>query len=334
MARKINQIETASLFGIEPSAAEQQSAAAPKRRRAAVAAAQTPAPEPVTPEPVAPEPVAPDQAGPEPVAPEPVAPEPVAPEPVAPEQAGPEPVAPEPVAPEPVAPEPVAPEQAGAITSPVAIPALDAPSVNTNEPAVSYKIDFSDKLHWHASEDGGKTKASTGSLAVGGCPIDLALQISKASWGNGFDQRFRLAFMQADGRMAELNINAINTTQAGELYVTSPARSLIGGLLAISESDEDITAFCEGARFRLRAGRGRGMFIEVDLACNGQWIAMTSPAATNQVAKDPAGLHTQLTLVKQRFRAAGFLLTAAAVIGEIADYDGFLRHLEDAGCDD
>lgn len=221
-----------------------------------------------------------------------------------------------------------------AITTAASLPALDAPSVNTNEPAISYKIDFSDKLHWHASTDGGKTKASTNTNAVGGCAIDLALQINKASWGDGFDQRLRLAFMQSDGQMAELNVNAINTTQAGELYVTSPARSLVGGLLAISESDEDITAFCEGARFRLRAGRGRGMFIEVDLACNGQWIGMTSPAATNQVAKDPAGLHTQLTLIKQRFRAAGFLLTAAAVIGEIADYDSFLRHLEDAGSDD
>jgi hypothetical protein len=210
------------------------------------------------------------------------------------------------------------------------LPALDAPVVNTNEPAISYKIDFSDKSQWFASSDGGKTKSGCGSNAIAGCPIDLALQISKATWSDGYDQRLRLAFMQADGQLAEINLNAINRTQAGELYVTSPARSLVGGLLAISESDDDILAFCDGARFRVRPGRGKGVFVEVDIASNGQWIAMASPAATNQVAKDPAGLHAQLTLIKKRFRGAGTLLTAAAVTGEIAGYDSDLRLLESA----
>ena len=205
------------------------------------------------------------------------------------------------------------------------LPALDAPAVNTNEPLVSYKTDFSDRSQWFASRDGGKSKAATGSDALMGCPVDLALQISKASWGDGFDQRLRLAFMEADGTLAELNLNAINRAQDGTLYVTSPVRALVGALLAISEAEDDITSFVDGARFRLRPGRGRGLFIEVDVASNGQWITMGSPIATTQVAKDPAGLHAQLTLIKRRFRAAGTLLSAAAVIGEIADYDSDLR---------
>lgn len=222
---------------------------------------------------------------------------------------------------------------ARAMTTMAALPAADAPAISTSEPAISYKIDFSHRTAWHASTDGGKTKTSTEQAAVCGCPIDLALQISKASWGDGFDQRLRLAFMQPDGQLAELNLNAVNTTQAGEAYVTSPARSLVGGLLAISESEDDCLAFCEGARFRLRPGRGKGLFIEVDIASNGQWVAMASPAATNQVAKDPAGLHAQLTLIKKRFRAAGTMLTAAAVTGEIAGYDADLRLL-DAACEE
>jgi hypothetical protein len=210
------------------------------------------------------------------------------------------------------------------------LPALDAPAINTNEPAISYKVDFSDRTQWFASSDGGKTKAGTGSPVLAGAPIDLALQISKASWGDGFDQRLRLAFMEQEGRMAELNINAVNRTKDGDLYVTSPARSLVGGLLAVSESADDICAFCDYARFRLTPGRGRGVFIELDIACNGNWIALCSPSNTNRVAKDPAGFHAQLAQIKARFRGAGLLLTSAAVTGEIEDYDSDLRLLASA----
>jgi hypothetical protein len=210
------------------------------------------------------------------------------------------------------------------------LPALDAPAINTNEPAISYKVDFSDRTQWFASSDGGKTKAGTGSPVLAGAPIDLALQISKASWGDGFDQRLRLAFMEQEGRMAELNINAVNRTKDGDLYVTSPARSLVGGLLAVSESADDICAFCDYARFRLTPGRGRGVFIELDIACNGNWIALCSPSNTNRVAKDPAGFHAQLAQIKARFRGAGLLLTSAAVTGEIEDYDSDLRFLASA----
>ena len=210
------------------------------------------------------------------------------------------------------------------------LPDLAAPAVNANEPAISYKTDFSDKTSWHASTDGGKSKATTGTDAVGGSPIDLALQISKASWGEGYDQRLRLAFMEPSGRLAELNLNAVNRTQAGDLYVTSPVRSLVGGLLAISESEDDILAFCDGARFSVRPGKGKGLFVQVDIASKGQWVAMANPAATNQVAKDPAGLHAQLVLIKQRFRGAGTMLTSSAVTGEIAGYDSELRMLQSA----
>lgn len=207
------------------------------------------------------------------------------------------------------------------------LPDLHAPAVNTSEPAVSYKIDFSDKSQWFASRDGGKTKTGTGSAVVAGAPIDLLLSISKAGWGDGYDQRLRLAFMEQEGQMAELNINAINRTAAGELYVTSPARSLVGGLLAISESEDDILALCDYARFTVKPGKGRGVFIELDIAVGSQWVACCSAANTNRIAKDPTGLHAQLTQIKARFRGAGCLLTSAAISGEIEGYDADLRRL-------
>jgi len=223
-----------------------------------------------------------------------------------------------------------------AITAPeptanvVVLPDLHAPAVNPSEPTVSYKLDFSDRTQWFASRDGGKTKTGVGSPVVAGAPIDLCLQISKAAWGEGYDQRLRLVFMEQEGVMAELNVNAVNRTASGELYVTSPARSLVGGLLAISESEDDILAMCDYARFTMKPGTGRGLFIELDIAVGGRWIAACSASNTNRVAKDPAGLHAQLSQIKQRFRGAGCLLTGSAVTGEIEGYDSSLRLLASA----
>lgn len=220
------------------------------------------------------------------------------------------------------------PEEQGelALSQPVgaSLPAIDAPAINSNEPECSYKIDFSNKHSWFASTDGGATKTECGYGTVAGFPVDFALQINKAKGRNGFDQRFRLAFIEpdgADGCLVELNINAINTSQQGDLYVTSSGRSLAGALLAISESEDDMAAFCNGARFRLRPGTGKGVFIETDIAVGERWIGMASPANTNRIAKDAHGFHAQLELIKSRFRGCGLLLSSAAVVGQIEDYD-------------
>lgn len=205
----------------------------------------------------------------------------------------------------------------------IALPPLDAPAVNADEPAISYKIDFSDRSSWHASTDGGETKAAIGSKAVAGSPVDLILQISKARRPSGFythDYRLRLAFYQPDGQLAELNLTAINVTASGELYVTSPVRSLVGALLAISDSEDDMVAFAEAARFTIKPGTGRGVFIETDLASQGRWVAMASPTNTTAASKSADGLMAELALIKHRFRAAGLLLTSQAVSGD-ADSD-------------
>lgn len=217
-----------------------------------------------------------------------------------------------------------------ALANASALPALDAPAVTASEPELSYKIDFNNKSSWFVSADGGTTKEDTGTGVIAGMPVDLALQISAAKGRPGFDQRLRLAFYQPvlDGSpvLAEINCNAVNTnSQSGDLYVTSTARSLTGALLAISESEDDIEAFCNGARFRLRPGTGRGVFIEVDIAAGDRWVAMASPANTNRVAKDARGFHHQLALIKSRFRGCGHLLSAAALTGELEAYDAEQR---------
>jgi hypothetical protein len=114
----------------------------------------------------------------------------------------------------------------------------------------------------------------------------------------------------------ELNINAINISRSGEQYITSPMRSLLGGLLAVSESIDDIHAWTQVARFTLVPGRGRGVFIETDLAVNGRWIAMSSAAATNRIPSDVPSMHRILRLVKGRVRNAGRLLSEAPIVGD------------------
>lgn len=207
----------------------------------------------------------------------------------------------------------------------IELPDPDGKAINTSEPEVSFKIDFSDKSQWFASEDGGATKQPTESPMLIGCPIDLALQLSKASWGDGYDQRLRLALslLDEDGEayIGELNLNAVNRSADGIAYVTSPIRSLCGGLLAISEAHDDMAAFCRLARFTLKPGRGRGVFLEVDIPAGRHWLAMSSASRTNQISKDPTEFLVQLALIKQRFRSCGLLLTNAAIVGDIDGYD-------------
>lgn len=212
------------------------------------------------------------------------------------------------------------------------LPPMDAPAVNPNEPEVSYKLDFKDKRNWYASTDGGKTKTCVDSHIVYGVPVDLALQISAAQNDrDGFDQRLRLAFIEPDGAggtLAELNLNAISISRDGEPYVTSGARSLVGALLAISESEEDMDNFCKGARFRVQPGTGMGVFVQVSIAAGSRWAEMSSALNTKAVPKSVGGFHATLAQIKQRFRACGHLLTSAAVTGTLEEWHASERTLE------
>lgn len=194
------------------------------------------------------------------------------------------------------------------------LPALDAPALSPLNPAISYKLAFGDTSQFHTSTDGGKTTAPSSSAAIAGAVIDIALQISPAHNRDGDDYRLRLAFMEPSGLLAELNLNAVSIAADGSTYITSPARSLTGALLAITDADEDIRAFCEGARFSIRKGSGRGVFIETDIAVSGRWLAMSGALATLRVAKDPLHFCQQLTGIKERFRSIGLLLPGAAVL--------------------
>ncbi|QNI71987.1 hypothetical protein [Cyanobium sp. NS01] len=194
------------------------------------------------------------------------------------------------------------------------LPDLDAPALNPSQPAASYKLAFGDTRCWHVSRDAGLSKEATGSAAVAGAVVDLTLQISAAQQRSGEDFRLRLAFWSTDHELAELNLNAVSPAADGSLHITSPARSLAGALLTISDADEDMRAFCGGARFSIRQGRGRGVFVETDIALDGRWLAMSGAYATLRSATHPEAFSDQLIDIKARFRNAGLLLPGPAVL--------------------
>jgi len=196
----------------------------------------------------------------------------------------------------------------------VPLPDLDAPAVTPHQPAASYKLAFGDASRWYCSRDGGHTIAPTASNAIAGCVIDLALQISPAHYRAGDDYRLRLAFVGSSGELSELNLNAISAGPDGAACITSPARSLTGALLAISETEDDMRAFSAGARFSIRKGQGRGIFIETDIAVCGRWLAMSGALPTLRVAKDPENFCLQIQAIKRRFRACGLMFSGLAVL--------------------
>ena len=73
-------------------------------------------------------------------------------------------------------------------------------------------------------------------------------------------------------------------------------------------------AFCHGARFSIRKGDGRGVFVETDIAATGRWIAMSGAITTLRVAKEPERFCEQITLLKSRFRSCGLMLSTPAVL--------------------
>lgn len=194
------------------------------------------------------------------------------------------------------------------------LPDLDAAAVAPQQPAISYKIAFGDSQRWYCSRDNGTSCEPTESAAVAGAAVDLSLQISAAHHRDGHDYRLRLAFLQSNGELGELNLNGVSSNPAIGAYVTSPARSLVGALLTISDTEDDMHAFCNGARFSIRKGQGRGVFVETDIAAAGRWISMSGALATLRVAKEPERFCEQVNLLKNRFRACGLMLSTPAVL--------------------
>jgi hypothetical protein len=193
------------------------------------------------------------------------------------------------------------------------LPSLEAPAITPLEPSASYKLAYSDTSCWYQSRDFGVSSQPTRATAVAGAVMDLALQIAPARQRSGDDFRLRLAFREASGELVELNLNAISRDGDGVHYIPSPARSLAGALLSISESEDDMAAFCHGARFRLRPGQGRGLFLETDLAVQAQWLRVSGPMATLRISKQPERFCSQIAQIKSRFRSCGLLFAGPAI---------------------
>lgn len=218
-------------------------------------------------------------------------------------------------------------EPALAVNTTNALPAPDAPRLTLSQPQHSYKIDYSNKEQWYVSSDNGKSKAGSGSAHVVGRVVDLQLQVSAAvnpTDNYTHDFRLRLAFIDASNELSELNLSAANwSAKTNSHYITSPTRSLTGALLVISESDEDMRAFCDGACFSIKPGTGRGVFVETSIAINDdRWLTMGGPQATKRVPNTLKEYMEMLDFIKGNFRAAGLFASAQAVTGELEAFLG------------
>lgn len=196
----------------------------------------------------------------------------------------------------------------------------------------SYKVPFAltEGTGWNVSFDGGKNNEPTGSVAISGAPIDLALAITPANWQKGaFDWRLSLEFVDSDGAHCEVNLNALRSSKddPSSLVLTGPARSLLGSLLAITDEnseqcDANMAAFANGACFRLKKGSApKSQFIEVDIckvdAETGelQWENHSAPKYTARVINSPSGLINAVERIKFTLRLRNYLSPTPAVTG-------------------
>lgn len=197
--------------------------------------------------------------------------------------------------------------QPTAITTAPALPDLDQPAVNANEPTISYKTHFKDHDTFYFSRDGGKTNHPVGSNIIAGKPINLYVVATKATNRDGFDYRLRFGFIDLNGELAELNLNACNVDRNGSMYVTSPVRSLLGSLLEASQSEDDMAAVANGVRFCLTPGGRGGLFITMDAALGSNWISFGGATSTSQVPSNPDDFFSTMALIKSRFHGLDLL---------------------------
>ena len=211
------------------------------------------------------------------------------------------------------------------------LPAASAPTEDNNLIERSYKIDLSDRTSWWFSEDGGQSKQQLDPPSVDliGIPMDFAVVVTKALQDNrDYDHRLRLMFSEqlVDGPIiAELNLNAMGCSRDGDIYIPTTARSLLGSLFEISESEDDMRAFMRGAKFTLKKGTrsARAAFIGISIASeNGNWISVSNAQTTNLCPKEGAELHDFIRQIHSRFRSVGLLEREQCVLGEgLADFE-------------
>ena len=251
---------------------------------------------------------------------------------------------PEADAPAPQTSEPEASQLARVETTELAtstLPALDLPSANSEQPAVSYKPPFKWEMAqgWICSTDGGKTNSNAGTAVVAGCPVDLRLEITPATWPGAkegsFDFRLRFMFISQDGILSELNLNALNPSREDPSVkrITGPARSLLGALRACCDSEDDSLALHRGFRATIKPGN-LSTFVDFDVvhdvAGAPSWVSMGGPAATRRIVQGPQGLVDTVNWIKRYLAGMGVFMAGPAVHGEIPEGFGVAEVLDSA----
>lgn len=194
---------------------------------------------------------------------------------------------------------------------------LDAPVVDPSQPCRSYKVAQKASDNWVVSEDGGKTNDDTGIKVIGGHPVDLTLEITPTTRPSGnytHDYRLRLAFFDHDGVLSEINLNAV-TIRDGVPSASTTARTLIAALAVISQSEDDMIAFIDQARFHLDKGT-MAAFITVSVANGNTWTPINGKAAFKSTPLDPAAFLQLINSIKNRFRQVNLFSPTPALNGD------------------
>jgi hypothetical protein len=119
------------------------------------------------------------------------------------------------------------------------------------------------------------------------------------------------------------------------MYVTGSVHSIIGGLIEISNYEDDMESFINGTRFRMRVGdasksrTGRATtFVEIDLAAGSTWNQLTNSDTWRLGPSTLPRLIADVTKIKAAFRRCSWLQDTPAVIGEALLYDEISEVIE------
>lgn len=212
-----------------------------------------------------------------------------------------------------------------ATESAVTAEALEEP-VAMAGPTVSYKIPRLGGSHWHRYATPNPTGEPLPPLAngeprpVGGALVDFHLTITRPENSDRKvdDHRLAMVFIQPDGSLAEINLNAANWSADTGAYCTAPGRSAISALWDAAASDDDMVAMTQGCRWILSPGR-KAVFLRTEILVPGNdgshsWLQVGRDCF-NEAPREIERFIQFVEMTKAAYRSIGLLEPTPAVRG-------------------